>query len=84
MSTAAEIMLFMEAVQPQMAQLQDWAKKTYGAILEDTMVRGMGREVGAKRMRTLQRRGAVIRFSRYTSTGKRRYKWLPAATVAWA
>lgn len=78
MSTAAEIMMFMQAVDPQIDKVHAVIRETYGWMIEDMLIRMTGREVGAKRMRALARRGAVIRFSRYTSTGKRRYKWLPA------
>lgn len=81
MSTAQEMMLFMDAMAPHMDIMRSHLKAMVGPMIEDALISMLGREVGAKRARKLQRRGAKIRFSRVTSTGKRRYRWVPASTV---
>lgn len=82
-STADEMILMMQVAEQHSDRILAVLKDQYGVMIADMMISMTGREVGAKRMRTLQRRGAKIRFSRYTATGKRRYKWVPASATFW-
>lgn len=83
MSTAAEIMLMLDAAAPHMDKLRAMIDQEWNWLIEDNMVRFMGREVSAKRVRKIIRRGDLVRFSRYTTTGKRRYFWLRRINFDW-
>jgi hypothetical protein len=64
--------------------LQAPMKSITGMMLMDYEWATFGREVCARRARKLRRRGEKVRFARFTSTGKARYRWLkrrPSITI---
>lgn len=83
MSTATEIMAMMEAAAPHMDKLRAVLQERFGDMTTTAMVGAFGREVGARRMRKLRRRGEAVRFHGWTSNGKARYRWLPKTAVEW-
>lgn len=74
MSTAKEIEL-------RAAEARAWLDKATQAVANEIttpfMLRVYGREVCARRARKLRKRGAVVRFTRWTPNGKCRYHWMP-------
>jgi hypothetical protein len=83
MSTAEEILLMIRAAEPHMDKIRAGLERQFGPMIETIMVESSGHEVSAKRARKIRRRGDAIRFSRWTESGKCRYKWLPRLQVAW-
>lgn len=73
-SSAAEMTMVMSEAERRMQPM----RARLSRIAHELLVATFGREVCARRARSLRRRGhAVVRLHRRTSTGKPRFCWMP-------
>lgn len=75
MTTATELQLMAERGRDLMQRISERIVRPLTTTL---LVLTAGREISAARKRKLRQRGAEVRFSHRTPTGKCRYRWLPA------
>lgn len=77
MATAHEVQARIDEAQPKLEELHNCVAEA----IENAIFLIKGREVCAKRARKIRKRGDHIRYIGRTSTGKARYRWLPAIQV---
>jgi hypothetical protein len=80
MNTATEIQARIAEREPSFANLQATVEREIvDPLVGKLSLVAYGREVCARRARKLRKRGDMIRFHRWTATGKCRYIWVPGA-----
>lgn len=82
MSTALEVEAKLKAAAPTIAAFAGAVNISLGHIVDDVVHLASGREVCARRARKIRKRGDQVRYVGRTTTGKARYRWLPAWGIA--